>query len=688
MIRRLVLRRFGRFRDASYELAPVTVFLGANESGKTTVADALFAAIAGLRGTQKEVRELKARYGADAAASAEPESAVAALREVARDPTVWFRVFAVRSGTLDVEWKRKDAREWLSAILFSGAADLAAIADALRREANPKGNRKDVMEQRRREEALRELEHRIEERKNERERILAAHRERDALARRIAEKTARRDRLRAEEERLRGELEKARTRRDYDRLAADYRFLRERDAIERDLEGTAPYAGDRSADLRRASEALAGAEHRLAAAERERAIRREELERLRREEVERPARPPAPALPAVLAAVLVIVAAGAFLAGKMPLALSFLVAGFLAGGFAWRRHLARARYDHETAAHAARRRDAEAALAAAEEALRRAERDLAGARRSRDELLRSLGARDEADYAACRERRRSVEKRAAEWRAKYEKRFGSRPVAETEADLRRRLDTLEEKGVPDQSYAWDEARFRSAEAERERYVAEIRTLEEEIARLEKEKAAGEGEAAGALGRIDDELVRDEREAERLRRAIADFDEDRRAYELAEAAVREIAADTARRFEALAAEVAVRYGTVAPPATGPAPRPARRVAISDLDDARAEDAAGELRPVEALSSGTSAAFYLAARLALAARAMAGGPGLLVLDEPFAHLDAARTKRAAETLRAFRDETGAQLVVLLKDEGDLAALRAAFPGDEVLVHRLAA
>jgi len=63
--------------------------------------------------------------------------------------------------------------------------------------------------------------------------------------------------------------------------------------------------------------------------------------------------------------------------------------------------------------------------------------------------------------------------------------------------------------------------------------------------------------------------------------------------------------------------------------------------------------------------------LAARLVLARSARGEEPGLLLLDDPFASLDAQRRAAVLTMLGDFQEETGWQIILFTKD----ASLRSA-------------
>ena len=69
MIKSLFLNGFGRHKNQTFAFGKVTIFRGDNESGKTTIHDAIFKALCSPKGASLAAKTLRARYGSDAATS-------------------------------------------------------------------------------------------------------------------------------------------------------------------------------------------------------------------------------------------------------------------------------------------------------------------------------------------------------------------------------------------------------------------------------------------------------------------------------------------------------------------------------------------------------------------------------------------------------------------------------------------
>ena len=73
MIKKLRLNSYGKFKMKDYTFSPVTAFIGDNESGKTTIFDALFNSLCSPSGSTTDGKRLKARYGDERSVSIEFE---------------------------------------------------------------------------------------------------------------------------------------------------------------------------------------------------------------------------------------------------------------------------------------------------------------------------------------------------------------------------------------------------------------------------------------------------------------------------------------------------------------------------------------------------------------------------------------------------------------------------------------
>ncbi len=132
MITKLHLDSFGLYRNVSFKLAPVTAFVGPNESGKTTLFHALMDALCRPRGNSSQARALQARYGKARASRVEPPD-----REGSIPLEEFSELLAIDSG--DITLSVSEDSDWMQAVkarLFSGGIDPNALAAELQKEAS------------------------------------------------------------------------------------------------------------------------------------------------------------------------------------------------------------------------------------------------------------------------------------------------------------------------------------------------------------------------------------------------------------------------------------------------------------------------------------------------------------------------------------------------------------------------
>ena len=130
MIRRLVIDSFGKFRGRSFDFGPVTLFSGRNETGKTTLFDAIFDQLCAPKGNIDPAKRLRARYGPDRRARLEFES-----EEISIPVPDFLNLFAIRAGDLRMEIDSNS--EWMNRVkagLFSGGIDPGEVVKRLRHQ--------------------------------------------------------------------------------------------------------------------------------------------------------------------------------------------------------------------------------------------------------------------------------------------------------------------------------------------------------------------------------------------------------------------------------------------------------------------------------------------------------------------------------------------------------------------------
>ena len=250
-----------------------------------------------------------------------------------------------------------------------------------------------------------------------------------------------------------------------------------------------------------------------------------------------------------------------------------------------------------------------------------------------------------ADGSGCKDEETFKDKLFAE-NGELERR-GVEPAQGAEVELprlRRELAALAEKAHE----AEKDLNRLTAEIERSRAVSGARLggLPERINLLETELAADKAE-------------------------LAELQLQAEAYTMAAAAFTALAESSAVAFETLGKEVTGTLRAMLPEAYA-------EFKVFEADGAAVTDAGGIKRQVRNLSAGMRDLFMLAARLAIAHRSRLTpeglAPALLVLDEPFYTLDAARQTLALKLLAAFHRTTGWQFIILTKEPGLAAAAEA--------------
>jgi DNA repair exonuclease SbcCD ATPase subunit len=136
MLKKLTLKKFGKFNHKTLDFNPVTIVSGLNEAGKTTVFDALFDALCSPPGNIREGKELKRRYGEDRQMDVEFEG-----EKIHFEVSEFMNLYALRAGDINIELDDRSA--WMEKVkshLFSGGIDPNLIRANLEKRASTKGS--------------------------------------------------------------------------------------------------------------------------------------------------------------------------------------------------------------------------------------------------------------------------------------------------------------------------------------------------------------------------------------------------------------------------------------------------------------------------------------------------------------------------------------------------------------------
>ena len=684
MITNLRLTRFGAFNDRELPFGTVTLFVGPNESGKTTIVDALCEVLCRPRSNRIAGKRLALRYGTDRLVSAEFDGEPMTIPEDA-----FHDLFAIRSGELTLDVRPGSSWvETLKADLFTAGLDPKRLHAALARRASTDGGSRHNRELRK----LREEQGRLEERRDLLEQRVVAAR---AAETSVAEQRAERSRLADELDGLSRTLDQrqrhARHRLQQAEQREAERLLQRFAELSQEPEAVPASSGEAAARLQELSDASDAAAQEVTRA-------RAELEQARRHLQDpsggasgRAAVGEAGGVAGIAAGVTLGVLAGAVLA-VLALIVGVPAAAAATAGVA-----------------------ATAGSVAIAALIRRRAAGVETVREETDRAAERLRVRRERHDPLERELRDFLERHGAQSREQLLMQLGGaradearRRDAETELlaaarergldDLDALVEVLREQlreqphtpaaVEPEGSLAL--AGDSCAPADEEHLRARVAGLRERLDELD-ERVGRDREKAAALSAAAAEMAElNTRMAAGVRRAAA-LDLDRRAAGIAAFLFARIADESSAALDELSADIGARYTAVSRQSSlisdPELPSPVNLKALEE--EPLIVDASGSARPAGQLSQGTRDAYSLAARLALAERAQLargeGGAGLLIMDEPFQAMDITRMRRALRLIARFQERTGWQLVVMTADER--VALGVCTQFADAQVHRLA-
>lgn len=202
MIKELMLSSFGKFKNKKLDFARTTLFIGKNESGKTTIFDALFTALCQPKSTKKAGKQLKERYGED-----QDVRVVFEGRSMQIDEDEFLNLYAIRSG--DISLNMAGGASWMEKVkssLFTGGIDPTILRrrfDILSSTSKTYKHNRELLTL---EEDLETLQKELNEKKRTRDAILIRENQVHNLAEEITKLEAKRSSLQKECERLNEEL--------------------------------------------------------------------------------------------------------------------------------------------------------------------------------------------------------------------------------------------------------------------------------------------------------------------------------------------------------------------------------------------------------------------------------------------------------------------------------------------------
>ena len=142
---------------------------------------------------------------------------------------------------------------------------------------------------------------------------------------------------------------------------------------------------------------------------------------------------------------------------------------------------------------------------------------------------------------------------------------------------------------------------------------------------------------------------------------------------------EMAAETGTAMKELVGEMKSVFGDLVPGV--------RDILVTDLDDRSIYigDAGGEIREIDFLSDGTKESFYLASKLLYAKKTCPEKNRIMIFDDPFLSFDDPKKENAIEMLKNFSDGFGFTIVLLIKEERLVERIKKSF-GDSLVINPL--
>ncbi len=253
MIKSIRLTSFGRFENSIFDFSLVTVFVGDNESGKTTVFDALFEGICRPKGSTVHGRRLTARYGPEREFQIHYDDAGPILM----DPEPFLNLNAVGAGAVPVSFTGGGSWiERLKASLFTGGIHPGKLAEEFDVLAKEKGMLTHVLKHRKKREERDRTKKRIEELNKRKAIILGKESELDRLRNELEGLSSRRNELenqKAGKERM---LEQQAKIREREGLIKTLAVISEVLGIEEQLRRMAAFEEDQADKLKKLSSEL------------------------------------------------------------------------------------------------------------------------------------------------------------------------------------------------------------------------------------------------------------------------------------------------------------------------------------------------------------------------------------------------------------------------------------------------
>jgi DNA repair exonuclease SbcCD ATPase subunit len=184
LLEKIALRNFGKYSDAAFDFGETTVFRGDNESGKTTIFDALFKTMSDVDGRASELSRYEDTRGVEPQWTHDAKPLARTMGK-----SEFLSLYAIRAG--DVSFDLKPGVSWIQQVtakLFAGGITPAEVIDVLSKHYASSNKAQHFMK------ALTPLERDLKtlrdkrgEAENEREKLLQEEKTNDVLKQQLNE---------------------------------------------------------------------------------------------------------------------------------------------------------------------------------------------------------------------------------------------------------------------------------------------------------------------------------------------------------------------------------------------------------------------------------------------------------------------------------------------------------------------
>ncbi|TGK33320.1 DNA repair protein Rad50 [Leptospira gomenensis] len=221
----------------------------------------------------------------------------------------------------------------------------------------------------------------------------------------------------------------------------------------------------------------------------------------------------------------------------------------------------------------------------------------------------------------------------------------------------------------------DENRKTVREMRKKELQSELQNLQDRLNELKLSVRTEDTRIKDSLPEKENELIQTLQKLSDREKEFSDLESRRRSARLAQEIIEEISKDQSVQFSSVASEIEKDLHLLL------SERKINVEAIDKKEGIKMQDRSGTLRSIDHLSGGTLAVFYLVFKLFLA-RKTVPKKGILLLDEPFIHLDPERTETALNYLRNFAKETEYQILFFTKQDELASKIRNCFENTNLI------